>query len=48
MVPLCPACHARFHDRGPSAFPGVDLRMEADRLWLAWRAFVRGVQGPPI
>ena len=43
QVPLCAPCHHLVHHVGAETFPqryGIDLRMEADRLWLRWRAFV--------
>lgn len=47
LVPLCRACHGLVHHVGPESFAtryGVDLRMEADRLWLRWLAWTRDKQ----
>lgn len=53
LLPLCRACHDLAHLVGPETFGrryGVNLRLEADRLWLAWSAFRRDWKhaGAPI
>jgi hypothetical protein len=51
MVPLFWECHVAGHVGGWQTFEvrrGVDLRLEADRLWLRWAAFAmdRQAMGP--
>lgn len=51
MVPLLFSCHDAGHTGGWQTFErtrGVDLRMEADRLWLRWAAWTaeRPTMGP--
>lgn len=50
LVPLMYDCHDRGHVGGWQTFErraGVDLRMEADALWLRWRSFATGTYGFP-
>lgn len=48
LVPMHFACHDAGHVRGWQTFErerGVDLRMEADALWLRWSAFAGSTYG---
>ena len=49
LVSLHAECHERGHTGGWQTFQkrrGVDLRLEADRLWLRWLAFATAEKGP--